>query len=251
MRYDHLPLKTKDGRTAQVEFVSNAYSVDGTRVIQCNIRDISERVRLERHVAAQAEDLADLHRRKDEFLAMLAHELRNPLSPIVNSVALLRAQGSETSVQRHAREVIERQVGQLTRLVDDLVEVSRVTLWTHPARQGARGSPKRPLVGRLLRAARHRAAKARAFRLAARRPALGARGREPHGAGRGEPPEQRGQGRGRAYLAERHARGRGGRPQGAEDGQRHRERRPSSRLRAVHAGAPHARQIAGWPRDSG
>lgn len=128
VRYDHLPLRTKDGRTAQVEFVSNMYSVDGTRVIQCNIRDISERVRLERHVAAQAEDLADLHRRKDEFLAMLAHELRNPLSPIVNSVALLRAQGGETSVQRHAREVIERQVGQLTRLVDDLVEVSRVTL---------------------------------------------------------------------------------------------------------------------------
>lgn len=128
VRYDHLPLRTKDGRTAHVEFVSNIYSVDHTQVIQCNIRDIGERVRLEKHVASQAEDLADLHRRKDEFLAMLAHELRNPLSPIVNSVALLRAQGGESTVQRHAREVIERQVGQLTRLVDDLVEVSRVTL---------------------------------------------------------------------------------------------------------------------------
>ncbi len=128
VRYDHLPLRTKDGRAAQVEFVSNIYTVDHTRVIQCNIRDISQRVRLEQRVASQNEDLADLHRRKDEFLAMLAHELRNPLSPIVTSAALLRAAGGESTVQRHAREVIERQVGQLARLVDDLLEVSRVTL---------------------------------------------------------------------------------------------------------------------------
>ncbi len=128
VRYDHLPLRTKEGRSAQVEFVSNVYAVDQTKVIQCNIRDISERVHLETRVASQSADLADLHRRKDEFLAMLAHELRNPLSPIVTSAAVLQAHGKEDSVQRHAREVIERQVVQLTRLVDDLLEVSRVTL---------------------------------------------------------------------------------------------------------------------------
>ncbi len=75
VRYDHLPLETKNGQKAEVEFVSNVYQVDGRTVAQCNIRDISERSRLERKTKEQAEALADLHRRKDEFLAMLSHEL--------------------------------------------------------------------------------------------------------------------------------------------------------------------------------
>ena len=127
IRYDHLPLKTKGGREVEVEFVSNTYSVEGRLVAQCNIRDITERSRLERKTHEQATALADLHRRKDEFLAMLSHELRNPLSPILNAVQLLRLQGDESLLQREARSVIERQVGQLTRLIDDLLEVSRIT----------------------------------------------------------------------------------------------------------------------------
>jgi CheY-like chemotaxis protein len=76
----------------------------------------------------QAVALADLHRRKDEFLAMLSHELRNPLAPITNALELLRLQrGSGNATEEHARAVIERQVGQLKHLVDDLLEVSRVT----------------------------------------------------------------------------------------------------------------------------
>jgi len=64
------------------------------------------------------------NRAKDEFLAMLGHELRNPLSPIVTALQLTRLQGPE-SFER-ARDVIERQVGHLTRLVDDLLDVSRI-----------------------------------------------------------------------------------------------------------------------------
>jgi len=75
----------------------------------------------------QATALADLHRRKDEFLAMLSHELRNPLAPIVNAVQLLRLQPNEGLIQQNARTIIERQLAQLTRLVDDLMEVSRIT----------------------------------------------------------------------------------------------------------------------------
>ena len=89
--------------------------------------DVTERQRMERKVQQQAEELADLHRRKDEFLAMLGHELRNPLAPIANAVQLLRMQIGESALQQQAREVIERQLGQLTRLVDDLMEVSRIT----------------------------------------------------------------------------------------------------------------------------
>ncbi len=75
----------------------------------------------------QQEELSDLHRRKDEFLAMLSHELRNPLAPILNAVQLLRLEKNENELQQQARIIIERQVTQLTRLVDDLMEVSRIT----------------------------------------------------------------------------------------------------------------------------
>jgi CheY-like chemotaxis protein len=71
--------------------------------------------------------LADLHRRKDEFLAMLSHELRNPLAPIVTAVHLLSLQQNENAIQHQARIIIERQVGQLSHLVDDLLDISRVT----------------------------------------------------------------------------------------------------------------------------
>jgi signal transduction histidine kinase/ActR/RegA family two-component response regulator len=74
------------------------------------------------------EQLRREHSRKDEFLAMLAHELRNPLSPLVNSLGILRRMDSlEMPLARRQIEVMGRQVDQLTRLVDDLLDVSRVS----------------------------------------------------------------------------------------------------------------------------
>ena len=64
------------------------------------------------------------NRAKDEFLAMLGHELRNPLSPILTALQLMRLRGSDGSERE--RTVIERQVTHLTRLVDDLLDVSRI-----------------------------------------------------------------------------------------------------------------------------
>lgn len=128
IRFDHLPLRTKSGQRAEVEFICNVYEVDHNPVIQCNIRDISDRVRLLKQTQEQAVALSDLHRRKDEFLAMLSHELRNPLAAVSNCVQLLDLQkGSEDPIQREVYTIIERQVGQLTLLVDDLLEVSRIT----------------------------------------------------------------------------------------------------------------------------
>ncbi len=128
VRYDHLPLETNLGVRAEVEFVSNVYRVDHQHIAQCNIRDISERSRLERQTMEQAVELSDLHRRKDEFLAMLSHEIRNPLAAISNAVQLLRLQqASENLIQQRARAIIERQTGQLKHLIDDLLEVSRIT----------------------------------------------------------------------------------------------------------------------------
>ena len=75
---EHLPAESRSGHKVEVELVSNVYQEDQRRVIQCNIRDITERSRLQRLTEEQAASLADLDRRKDEFLAMLSHELAIP-----------------------------------------------------------------------------------------------------------------------------------------------------------------------------
>ena len=125
VRYEHLPLEARNGQKVDVEFVSNVYTENDRRVVQCNIRDITERCRLERQTQEQSATLGELNRRKDEFLAMLSHELRNPLAPILNAVQLLHLKNDASPTQQKALAIIERQVGQLTYLVDDLMEVSR------------------------------------------------------------------------------------------------------------------------------
>jgi len=90
-----------------------------------SLRAVNDLLRQEVAERKQAEDaLRDRDRRKDEFLATLAHELRNPLAPIRNACELLKLQPGQAEV---ARELIDRQLYQLTRLVDDLLDVARIT----------------------------------------------------------------------------------------------------------------------------
>jgi PAS domain S-box-containing protein len=128
VRFEHLPVQNQRGDRVEVEFIANVYPEDHRLVAQCNVRDISQRVAMERKIKEQAAALADESHRKDEFLAMLSHELRNPLAPIRSAAHLLKTQerGTENLIQQQAREVIERQVTNLTKLVSDLLEVSRV-----------------------------------------------------------------------------------------------------------------------------
>ena len=128
LRHDHLPVRNRRGERVEVEFVANIYQEGQKLVAQCNVRDIGERNRMKRQIAEQTEELAEQSRRKDEFLAMLSHELRNPLAPIRAAVHLLKfhERGSGNIIQHQAREIIERQVGNLTKLVSDLMEISRV-----------------------------------------------------------------------------------------------------------------------------
>ena len=86
--------------------------------------DVTEPRRLAEELRARASELALADRRKDEFLAMLSHELRNPLSALVTSLYLLRREGRG---RERLLELAERQTGQLTSLVDDLLDVSRIT----------------------------------------------------------------------------------------------------------------------------
>ncbi|MDP2818564.1 MAG: response regulator [Polaromonas sp.] len=71
-------------------------------------------------------ELRDANRRKDEFLATLAHELRNPLAPVRNAVQLLRLNGLATPELQWSAEVIDRQIQAMSRLIDDLMDVSRI-----------------------------------------------------------------------------------------------------------------------------
>ena len=90
------------------------------------VRDVSEREAAERERRAADQALREADRRKDVFLATLAHELRNPLAPIGNSLAVLRL-SADPAVHAKAYGVIERQLAQLVHLVDDLLDVGRIT----------------------------------------------------------------------------------------------------------------------------
>jgi signal transduction histidine kinase/ActR/RegA family two-component response regulator len=79
------------------------------------------------HLKRVEADLRRANETKDEFLAMLAHELRNPLAPMLTAIQILRRQGSDEDVLRRNREVIARQVQHMARLTDDLLDVSRIT----------------------------------------------------------------------------------------------------------------------------
>jgi signal transduction histidine kinase len=96
---------------------ANAELAAANRALQA---EIAERARIERQ-------LKEADRHKDEFLAMLAHELRNPLAPIRNAVQIMQRKILEDPQLVWTRDVIERQLGSLTRLVDDLLDVSRIT----------------------------------------------------------------------------------------------------------------------------
>ncbi len=74
----------------------------------------------------KVETLSEVDRRKSEFLAILGHELRNPLAPLWNAVHIMEHEGSATADERHIQDIIKRQVQQLGRLADDLLDISRI-----------------------------------------------------------------------------------------------------------------------------
>jgi two-component system CheB/CheR fusion protein len=115
-----LALRASDGATVPVLAVMNRIGLgDGSNVYCLIVTDLRDQKR--------REELVIEGRRKDEFLAMLAHELRNPIAPIRYAAERLRMGEPTPERLQWARDVIDRQVEQLTRLVDDLLDVSRIT----------------------------------------------------------------------------------------------------------------------------
>ncbi|MDQ3564040.1 MAG: ATP-binding protein [Pseudomonadota bacterium] len=89
--------------------------------------DIHEQKQTANELRKLAAALSEADRRKNEFLALLAHELRNPLAPIRNAVQVLRLRGGDAAAVKSTSEMLERQIGQMVRLVDDLLDVSRIS----------------------------------------------------------------------------------------------------------------------------
>jgi signal transduction histidine kinase/ActR/RegA family two-component response regulator len=118
---EELMLEQPDGTTLPVSCNSGPILDRDGHIVGAVMawRDITERKRAE-------EALLEASRRKDEFLALLAHELRNPLAPLVNAAEILR-RGPAEAVREEALAVVERQVWHMVRLIDDLLDVSRIT----------------------------------------------------------------------------------------------------------------------------
>lgn len=102
------------------EFLVYKFPLPGTEWVGGVAVDITARVRAE-------EALREADRRKDEFIALLAHELRNPLAPLRNGLQVLRLAGTAGDAAEKARGMMERQLGHMVRLVDDLLDVSRIS----------------------------------------------------------------------------------------------------------------------------
>lgn len=119
--YETIRLR-KDGQPFEANVFISPLKDESGRIIGASdiTRDISERKRL-------YQQLQEADRRKDEFLAILAHELRNPLAPIRNALEILRLAGDNKAALEQIRTIMERQLQQMVHLIDDLLDVSRIS----------------------------------------------------------------------------------------------------------------------------
>jgi PAS domain S-box-containing protein len=112
--------RRKDGRTFPMELAVSEFAHGERRYFTGIVRDITERKRAE-------EQLKEADRRKDEFLAVLAHELRGPLAPLRNMVEIIKHADNDAQLLQDARDTMDRQLSHMVRLVDDLLDVSRIS----------------------------------------------------------------------------------------------------------------------------
>ena len=122
--------KRKDGTSIPIELAVSSKNGEQHGNYIGIVRDLSRRKRLENQLVQVVDDLREADRRKDEFLATLSHELRNPLAPIRNAATILTRVDLADPKLRWCCEIVDRQVGLMTRLLEDLLDVNRITRGT-------------------------------------------------------------------------------------------------------------------------
>jgi PAS domain S-box-containing protein len=126
IRYEDLPLEHKDGRHIPVEFVSNVYREGRRNVIQCNIRDITERKRLANALAQATQEAETANRSKSEFLANMSHEIRTPMGAILGFADMLLHRSPEECAQAGCVQIIQRNSLHLLELINEILDLSKV-----------------------------------------------------------------------------------------------------------------------------
>lgn len=122
--------RRKDGSTFPMELAVSEFHIGTRRFFTGIVRDITERKEFERQLRQRLAELAEADRHKNEFLAMLAHELRNPLAPMRSALYLLKSERADETARERARGILDRQMQHIVRLVDDLLDVSRIVRGT-------------------------------------------------------------------------------------------------------------------------
>ncbi len=121
------PLVGRDGRNIGLIQLSDKFEGEFTPEDEAILIQLAQMASVAIENARLVQDLREADRRKDEFLATLAHELRNPLAPLRNGLEVLRLGGSTGEMADNARMMMERQLGQMMHLIDDLLDLSRIS----------------------------------------------------------------------------------------------------------------------------
>ncbi|MES3022129.1 MAG: response regulator [Pseudomonadota bacterium] len=120
--------KPGDPKLRWIELTGRYHGATASRPAQLlgTVAEITERKESEERLRTLAADLSSVDQRKTEFLATLAHELRNPLAPLVNGLAIMAREPDNPGAVSRVREIMQRQVGHMVHLIDDLLDVARI-----------------------------------------------------------------------------------------------------------------------------
>ncbi|MBN1637662.1 MAG: PAS domain S-box protein [Ignavibacteriales bacterium] len=126
IRFENMPLETKEGKLINVEFISNVYLVDDKKVIQCNIRDITERIIANEQLLIAKVKAEESDRLKTAFLHNVSHEIRTPLNAIVGFSGFLNNPDLSAEKRKNFTDIILQSSDQLLSIIDDIIRIASI-----------------------------------------------------------------------------------------------------------------------------